>query len=101
MPSKMLFPRNGIQNRAPPNSAIPKDSQTSLPNNPFRWGTPDMPSKVVCSLLYLDRAVWVARADDLVAWCWTLKAKLAWVGRGNPGGSHELQEEEGIGWGVS
>lgn len=35
-----------------------------------------MPSKVVCSLLYLYRAVWVARADDLVAWCWALKTSL-------------------------
>lgn len=33
--------------------------------------------------------------------CWALKAKLAWVGRGNPGGSHELEEEEGIGWGLA
>lgn len=59
--------------------------QTGLLNNPSKCGTPEVPSKVVFSLLYLHRAVLVTRADDLAAWCWVMKAKLAWVGNRNSG----------------
>lgn len=100
MPSNVVFPRNGLQNRVP-KWCYPKGlSSNDTPNRHIvqrcasKWGTPVGLPKSAPSLSGQNSMSGQGRCPSGL-----VLSSEGLGGRENPEQGHESQEEEGIGWG--